>query len=103
MRSNQNLTELQKCFSPPWHLFIDSNFENRSIQSKVTFAPQIWVIGVGVSVGPQNYLTAKSTLQSQKRAKGTNMSVFMKIEHTERVNIALVSYNSSMIPIMPKT
>ena len=39
--SNQNLTEIQKIFLPPWHLFRQSNFEYRSTQSKVMTAPRI--------------------------------------------------------------
>ena len=36
MRSNQNLTQMQKFFSLSWHLFRHPNFQNRTIQSKVS-------------------------------------------------------------------
>ena len=46
MRSDRNLTKAQKCFSPPWHLFMHSNFQNRSTQSKVTpsFLPRLGML-----------------------------------------------------------
>ena len=42
-----NLHPVQKCFSPPWHLFRHLSFEIRSTQSKVTFEPQFGGLALG--------------------------------------------------------
>ena len=42
MRSNRNLTELKKWFSPSWHLFRHSNFQNLSTSQKLQCLPGLF-------------------------------------------------------------
>ena len=63
------MTEIQKIFSPPWHLFRQSDFENRSTQLKVTSGPQNWGLGLGSGGSILIFINLRILNKGQKALK----------------------------------